>query len=66
MWAVHNGELYGPLALRSELEGHRFASRCDTEVIPHLYEQFGDRFPERLRGMDSACPEGNPLISRRL
>jgi asparagine synthase (glutamine-hydrolysing) len=51
VWAVHNGELYNHLSLRGELGGHRFASRCDTEVIPHLYEQYGERFPERLRGM---------------
>ena len=31
--------------------GHRFASRCDTEILPHLYEEYGPMFPERLRGM---------------
>ena len=25
--------------------GHRFATRCDTEVIPHLYERYGERLP---------------------
>ena len=50
---VHNGELYNHVDLRRELEsaGHRLASRCDTEVIPHLYERDGTAFPERLRGM---------------
>ena len=51
VWAVQNGELYNHLDLRRELGGHRFASRCDTEVIPHLYEQHGAAFPELLRGM---------------
>ena len=32
-------------------DGHDFASRCDTEILPHLYERYGDRFPEQLRGM---------------
>jgi asparagine synthase (glutamine-hydrolysing) len=52
VWGIQNGELYNHLALREELEsrGHRFRSRCDTEVIPHLYEQFGPDFPARLRG----------------
>ena len=31
-------------------EGHPFRRRCDTEVIPHLYERFGEAFPERVRG----------------
>ena len=49
--AVQNGELYNHLDLRrSELAGHSFASRCDSEVLPHLYERFGTAFVERLRG----------------
>ncbi len=53
LWAVHNGELYNHLELRRGLEasGHRFRSRCDTEVLPHLYERDGAAFPEHLRGM---------------
>jgi asparagine synthase (glutamine-hydrolysing) len=52
VWAIQNGELYNHVALRAELEedGHRFTSRCDTEVIPHLYERDGAGFPQRLRG----------------
>ena len=50
--AVCNGEIYNHLDLRAELErlGHRFHSGSDAEVIPHLYEAFGDRFVERLHG----------------
>jgi asparagine synthase (glutamine-hydrolysing) len=53
IWAMQNGELYNHRDLRAALgaEGHRFRSRCDTEVLPHLYERFGPAFPERLRGM---------------
>ena len=52
VWAIQNGELYNHEQVRRELEGrgHRLRSRCDTEVIPHLYEHAGDAFPEHLRG----------------
>src|SRR4029453_1559642 len=38
---VFNGELFDHRALRTALEanGHRFATQCDTEVIPHLWEE---------------------------
>jgi asparagine synthase (glutamine-hydrolysing) len=50
--AIQNGELYNHADVRRELrhEGHVFASRCDTEILPHLYERDGDRFPEQVRG----------------
>jgi asparagine synthase (glutamine-hydrolysing) len=53
VWAVQNGEIYNHEVLRSRLRGggHRFASRCDTEVIPHLYEAHGNDFVDHLRGM---------------
>jgi asparagine synthase (glutamine-hydrolysing) len=52
IWAVQNGELYNHDALRALLtdEGHVFRTRCDTEVIPHLYERHGLSFQEKLRG----------------
>jgi len=50
---VQNGEIYNYRELKRELErsGHRFATDCDTEVLVHLYEQHGEAFVERLRGM---------------
>lgn len=50
---VCNGEIYNHRALRDELRarGHRFASGSDAEVLAHLYEEHGDDFVERLRGM---------------
>lgn len=50
--AMQNGELYNHEALRRDLavRGHRLHTRCDTEVIPHVYEENGPGFAERLRG----------------
>jgi asparagine synthase (glutamine-hydrolysing) len=54
---VQNGELYNYRELRAELEaqGHRFRTHGDTEVLAHLYEQHGEGFAERLRGMFAAA-----------
>lgn len=53
VWAALNGEIYNYRALKEELQGkgHRFSSNCDTEVLVHLYEQEGEEFVHRLRGM---------------
>lgn len=51
--AALNGELYNHLEVRRELEraGHMIRSRCDTEILPHLYEEIGPALPEKLDGM---------------
>ena len=53
VWAAQNGELYNFSEVRSVLEakGHHFRTRTDTEIIPHLYEDWGAGFPSRLLGM---------------
>jgi asparagine synthase (glutamine-hydrolysing) len=53
IWAIQNGELYNHLSVRSHLEGkgHVFRNRCDTEILPHLYQEYGPQFPAQLRGM---------------
>src|SRR4051812_43217124 len=48
---VQNGEIYNHRELAAQLRGHAFRTRCDTEVIGHLYEEHGLRAFERLRGM---------------
>ncbi|HUH65745.1 MAG TPA: asparagine synthase (glutamine-hydrolyzing) [Syntrophales bacterium] len=53
VWVVFNGEIYNFLELRSELEnkGHRFATKSDTEVLIHGYEEEGPCFTKRLDGI---------------
>jgi asparagine synthase (glutamine-hydrolysing) len=52
IWVVLNGELYGFQDVAKDLEsrGHRFRTRSDTEVIVHLYEEYGEDFVSHLRG----------------
>lgn len=52
IWTVMNGEIFNFIELRDALEGlgHRFRTRSDTEVIVHAYEEYGERFVERLIG----------------
>ena len=50
---VLNGEVYNHAALREALRGagHRFATRSDTEVIAHAWEEYGPHCVTRLEGM---------------
>lgn len=53
VWVISNGEIYNFAELRTRLEalGHRFATRSDTEVLVHAYEQYGEACVSELRGM---------------
>lgn len=50
---VVNGEFYGFEQTRAALRrrGHRFATRSDSELAVHLYEDYGDDFLDHLNGM---------------
>jgi asparagine synthase (glutamine-hydrolysing) len=52
LWIVFNGEIFNYVELRAELEarGHKFSTHCDTEVILHLYEDYGPKCLSRLNG----------------
>ena len=49
--AVFNGEAYNFPALRAELRDHEVRGTGDTPILPHLYEESGPRFVDRLHGM---------------
>ena len=53
IWATLNGEIYNHPALREGLlaDGHVLATRSDTEVLVHLYEEYGDALVHALEGM---------------
>ena len=53
IWIVLNGEIYNYKELNEDLraKGHIFKSNTDTEVIIHLYEEYGEDCIKQLRGM---------------
>lgn len=69
-WGCQNGEIYNFQELRQQLQeaGHRFLTRGDTEVLPHLFQAHGEQLPQHLHGMfalavwDSARQRG--LLAR--
>ena len=52
VWTVFNGEIFNYRELRVALEkrGYRFYTQSDTEVIVHLYDEYGDDFVDHLNG----------------
>ena len=51
-YVVHNGEIYNHQELRDGiLKNHNFHTTCDSEVIVHLYEEFGDDICNQLKGV---------------
>jgi asparagine synthase (glutamine-hydrolysing) len=53
IWVTYNGEIYNHASVRPALEGagHVYRTRCDTEMIVHAYEEWGDDCAQRFRGM---------------
>ncbi len=52
VWVIFNGEIYNFMKLKDQLKGHhRFVSNSDTEVIVHLYEEYGEDAIALLDGM---------------
>src|SRR5437899_2342976 len=53
VWVTFNGEIFNHMTERTNLErrGHLFSTNADTEVLVHLYEEYGLGFIDRLNGM---------------
>src|SRR5674476_1434958 len=53
VWVTFNGEIFNHVELRTQLcdRGHEFRTHCDTEVIVHAWEEWGEACVERFRGM---------------
>ncbi len=66
-WMIHNGEIYNHQKLReNELKNHQFRTTGDSEVIVHLYEEFGYDFVDKLDGVFSfVVVKGKDFIAAR-
>lgn len=66
-WVMHNGEIYNHEELRSnELKSHTFRTTCDSEVIVHLYEEYGNDFCNYLKGVFAfVVVDGDKIIAGR-
>ncbi|MCG8580247.1 MAG: asparagine synthase (glutamine-hydrolyzing), partial [Bacteroidales bacterium] len=52
LWIAYNGEVYNHVELKAQLEkkGHQFKTNCDTEVVLHMYEEYGPDCLLQLNG----------------
>jgi asparagine synthase (glutamine-hydrolysing) len=52
LWIVYNGEVFNYPELRQDLitRGHQFYTRTDTEILVHLYEEYGPEMLSKLNG----------------
>jgi asparagine synthase (glutamine-hydrolysing) len=52
LWITFNGEIFNYIELMADLKqrGHVFGSRCDTEVILHAYEEYGEDCVQMFNG----------------
>jgi len=52
VWVVFNGEIYNYIEIRADLikRGYTFYTQTDTEVIVHLYDEYGENFVDHLNG----------------
>src|SRR5476651_1095231 len=57
VWTVLNGEMFDYPELKAKLEakGHRFRTGTDTELIPHLWEEYGPKLVDHLTGQYAFC-----------